>query len=213
MARNIKIIIISFLLLFLSGCGTPKNSEFAFMGFWGIYLVFLISLCTLFFYYHFKNKKPRDLRKNFRTFRKNNKSLFWIILILVIFNLLLSTILDFSGSITSDHPKANLGYSFDRLFDSMQWEENFDMVWIVSMVVLVFSSIPIIVYSLLLIFLFNKNKKLTKFTKYIPLIITFLYIITLFIVVLYDPRESLHTSLLMIWLWPYYVLFLFGSAR
>jgi len=209
MVKNIKIILVSFLLLFVSGCGSPKNSEYALMGFWGTYSVFFIALCTIFFYYHFKNKKPRSLRKNFSNFRKNNKFLFWTLLGLIIFSIFLSTIMDVSDALTSDNSQENLEYSVDKFFDAGKWVDNLLSFGIVGLFLLVYVSIPIIIYSLLLIFLFNRTKNLSRFIKYIPLVITLVYIITLFIVLMYDNGSNTGKSLLVIWLWP--AVFLFGG--
>lgn len=196
-----------FLMVFLTGCGTPDNSAFAMMGFQGIYIIFLISLLTLFFYNYLKNKKQKKSKYNFGDFIKNNKLLFWILLGLILFNFLFFPIIDFGSSLTSDHPVQNLKYSFERLFDSYSWEDNFGMLMLVSIFLLVLASIPTIIYSLLLIFLLDKYKKLDKYAFLTPIIITTIYVITLFIVYFFDHRESLEKSLLIVWIWP---LYLFG---
>lgn len=205
--KKIRTFVLTLALLFLNGCGTPKNSELAFMGLWGAYVIFLISTITLFFFEFFKNRKQRNFRKHISYFKRDYKLLFWILLILSIIGLFFINIISFIDALSSDNPKEGTKRAFENFSDSLNFEDNFFGFWFISFIILILCSISTIIYSLVLLFLFTKIK---KYNYLIPVIVTAFYVVTLLYVYRYDHSTN-EFSLLVTWVWP--VIFISKIVR
>ena len=198
--KKYPVIILVFLMLFLTGCEIDLGE--AMLGIEGISVIFLMSLLTLFFYTYFQNKKSKKWKENFITFVKENKLLFWILFSLVLFNVLLYPLIYIGDAIYSEHLQDKERYILEAIFGPYSiWGENFLVLIIVSVFLLVIASISTIIYSLLVISLLKRYTQ-EKYLFLTPIIITILYIITLFLVYLIDQGKSLYNPLLMLWIWP-----------
>lgn len=182
-----KVFILLFLLLFLTGCGTPSSAYIASMGLFGTYTVFLISILTFFIFAYFTKRRPKNFS---REFIKTNKLLLWVFLAVFIVNFLV--IVQF-GSSESDYIISG-----------------FLMITVIDLVV---ALIPTAIYTISLLILFRKIKILEKYSFLVPIIITIFYIMTLTYVVYHGQGEDWFRTLLIIWIWPLYLLELFAQSR
>jgi len=142
--------------LFLTGCGSPKNSEIALMGLMGAWGIFLTSFLTLFIFTYFTDRK-----RNFIIFFfKKYKILVYMQFGLLVINLLIPLII-------GEYLNAEI----------------IPIALFMGFTVVILGGAATILYTFILLFIL---KRYNKYYYLVPILIIIFYIATLWYVYKFD---------------------------